>query len=115
MKKARQVAEECYVWNGKYTGKLLVNLGKKPIKTYEAYYELAQAGGIPDDKMTFQALQEAKSIIVGDPDYCIEGVKAYEALGIDLHISWTQAGGMPHQKVMDSMKLFSEKVMPALR
>jgi len=114
MQKAREVAEEPYVWNGKYTGKLLVNLGKTPIKTYEAYYELAQAGGIPDDQMTFEALQKVRSIIVGDPKYCIEGVKAYAGLGIDLLITWTQAGGMPHPKVMDSMRLFSEKVIPAV-
>ena len=113
-KKAQEVAAECYVWNAKYTGKILKSLGSKPIKSYEGYYEMAQAGGIPDEKMTFDALQEVNSIVVGDPDYCIERLKAFEGLGVDLHISWTQAGGMPHEKVMDSMKLFSEKVIPAL-
>ena len=115
MDKARAVAGECFVWNGKYTGKILANLGHKPIKSYEAYYELVQAGGIPDERMTFEALQEVKSIIVGDPAYCTEAIKAYAELGVDLFIGWTQSGGMPHAKVMGSMKLFSEKVMPALR
>ena len=113
--RAREVAGNHYIWNAKYTGKLLTALGKKPIKSYEEYYELAQAGGLPDEAMTFEALQAARSIIVGDPAYCVEGIKAFERLGVDLHISWVQAGGMPHEKVMESMKLFSEKVMPALR
>ena len=80
-KKAQEVAAECYVWNAKYTGKILKSLGSKPIKSYEGYYEMAQAGGIPDEKMTFDALQEVNSIVVGDPDYCIERLKAFEGPG----------------------------------
>ena len=109
-KQAQEVAEECYVWNAKYTGQIVAALGAKPVKSYEDH--ITQEA---DDKMTFKALQEVTSIIVGDADYCIDRLKAFEGLGIDLHISWTQSGGMPHQKVMDSMRLFSDKVIPALR
>ena len=114
-KQAQEVAEECYVWNAKYTGQIVAALGSKPVKSYEDYYKLAHLGGMPDDKMTFNGLQAVNSIIVGDADYCIDRLKAFEGLGVDLHISWTQSGGMPHQKVMDSMRLFSDKVIPALR
>ena len=114
-KQAQEVAEECYLWSAKYSGQIVKSLGAKPIKSYEDYYKITQAGGMPDDKMTFNAMQEVNSIIVGDADYCIDRLKAFEGLGIDLHISWTQSGGMPHQKVMDSMRLFSDKVIPALR
>ena len=110
-KQAQEVAEECYVWNAKYTGQIVAALGAKPVKSYEDHKLTQEA----DDMTTFKALQEVTSIIVGDADYCIDRLKAFEGLGIDLHISWTQSGGMPHQKVMDSMRLFSDKVIPALR
>ncbi len=109
-KQAQEVAEECFLWNAKYTGQIVAALGAKPVKSYEGH--ITQEA---DDMTTFKALQEVTSIIVGDADYCIDRLKAFEGLGIDLHISWTQSGGMPHQKVMDSMRLFSDKVIPALR
>ena len=115
LKQAEEVAAECFLWSAKYSGQIVKSLGAKPVKGYEDYYKITQAGGMPDDKMTFKAMQEAVSIIVGDADYCIDRLKAFEGLGVDLLISWTQSGGMPHQKVMDSMKLFSDKVIPALR
>ena len=110
-KQAQEVAEECYVWNAKYTGQIVAALGAKPVKSYKDHKLTQEA----DDMTTFKALQEVTSIIVGDADYCIDRLKAFERLGVDLHISWTQSGGMPHQKVMDSMRLFSDKVIPALR
>ena len=110
-KQAQEVAEECYVWNAKYTGQIVAALGSKPVKSYKDHKLTQEA----DDMTTFKALQEVTSIIVGDADYCIDRLKAFERLGVDLHISWTQSGGMPHQKVMDSMRLFSDKVIPALR
>ena len=88
-KQAQEVAEECYVWNAKYTGQIVAALGSKPVKSYKDHKLTQEA----DDMTTFKALQEVTSIIVGDADYCIDRLKAFERLGVDLHISWTQSAG----------------------
>ena len=53
-----------------------------------------------------------KMVICGDPDTCIATIKEYEEAGINRLMGQFQVGGMPHTMVMQSMKLFSEEVLP---
>lgn len=51
--------------------------------------------------------------IFGSPKEAIDRLQFLkEELGIDDVILWTNVGGMPHDKVTASMKLFAEEVMP---
>lgn len=60
---------------------------------------------------------EQRSPIVGTPDYCLERLhQIWEQVGgWDQLICWMSFGGVPHQKVMRSLELFAERVMPELR
>lgn len=59
--------------------------------------------------------QVVKDIAVfGDPAYCIERLQWFkETFGMNQFICWFNTGGkIPHKRVMESMRLFAEKVMP---
>ena len=55
------------------------------------------------------------SICGGDPDACIRTIEKYEALGIDQLLPIFQAGSIPHEKVMQSIRLFGKHVIPHFR
>ena len=54
--------------------------------------------------------------VVGTPDTCIQRIQALqEVMGIDHFNASCWFGDVPHDKVLNSMRLFSEEVMPAFR
>jgi alkanesulfonate monooxygenase SsuD/methylene tetrahydromethanopterin reductase-like flavin-dependent oxidoreductase (luciferase family) len=59
-------------------------------------------------------MHEHNAIVLGNPDDCIEKVKAYEAMGIDHLLCLMQMRGLPHADVMRSIELFGREVIPAL-
>ncbi len=62
---------------------------------------------------TYDDLQEANSIVVGNPDTV---TRKLTEIVEDLHpgylIVYGNEGDMPHEKVMRSIELFATKVMP---
>ena len=67
-------------------------------------------GDLPAD-----LLCERGVIVAGDPDTCIECVRRHEEIGADQMLSLMQTDQVPHEKVMRSLKLFGEEVIPAFR
>ncbi len=64
-------------------------------------------------KMTYDQVLDTIAIF-GDPAYCIERLQWFkETFGMHQFICWFNPGGkLPHKQVMESMRLFAEKVMP---
>jgi alkanesulfonate monooxygenase SsuD/methylene tetrahydromethanopterin reductase-like flavin-dependent oxidoreductase (luciferase family) len=60
---------------------------------------------------SYEYLFEHRAII-GTPASCIAKIKAIQAQGIDYFICNFSFGGMDHAKVLRSMKLFAQEVMP---
>ena len=53
-------------------------------------------------------------ILAGSPEQVIEQIQELrEVTGIDYLLVWTETMGMDHRKVMSSLGLIAEKVMPA--
>lgn len=50
--------------------------------------------------------------IIGTPETCVAKIKALEQAGIRLFGCNFAFGGMPHDKIMRSMQLFAQEVMP---
>jgi alkanesulfonate monooxygenase SsuD/methylene tetrahydromethanopterin reductase-like flavin-dependent oxidoreductase (luciferase family) len=88
---------------------------------------IADAEGVPPDQYRFyrrvrenllalsdeQALEEAA--ILGDPEEVVDKIRAHhEALGITYFMCSFSRGGVPHDRVLKSMRLFGEKVIPRL-
>ena len=73
-------------------------------KTQAVPYE----GEMPDDLFLDRTY-------LGDPDYLIEKFKKANDAGITNISLWMMWGGIEHEKLMSSIKLMGEKVIPELR
>ncbi len=49
---------------------------------------------------------------IGDPDDCIRYLEAYAEAGVDEVIPLFQVGGIFHEEVMDTLRLFGKHVIP---
>ena len=50
--------------------------------------------------------------MVGDPDRCVELAERYQASGCDLLLCLVNPYKIPHEKVMRSIELLGERVIP---
>jgi len=71
------------------------------------------------EKISFEeaheVLEPLESVVIGDPDHCIEKFKAYEKIGTDRMLCLQQFGSIPHEAVMQSQKLTGKYIMPAFK
>ncbi len=66
-----------------------------------------------EDAMDLRGADDAPAMnVVGDPVACREIVSRFEGAGVDEIILVMQAGTIPHDLVMESIKTFGEQVMP---
>lgn len=82
-------------------------------KALAARYPRMQEMQIRLQNMTYEQMLEDFAIF-GEPAFCIDRIQSLkETFGISQFICWFNTGGkIPHQKVMESMTLFAEQVMP---
>jgi hypothetical protein len=52
-----------------------------------------------------------KNMMFGTPDEVVAKLRQYEALGVDI-FSYNTHFGLPHERVMRSLRLFADEVMP---
>lgn len=64
---------------------------------------------VPEGEM-FETFIDEHSIIVGTPDECRKKVKTYQEIGIDRLMCLHQVGALRYDKVMKSIRLFSEQI-----
>jgi alkanesulfonate monooxygenase SsuD/methylene tetrahydromethanopterin reductase-like flavin-dependent oxidoreductase (luciferase family) len=80
-------------------------------ETYQRYGEARRRVGA----LTYEEIRRERAVF-GDPTYCLERLQQLrEALGFQQLMAWMNIGGMPHDQVRRSMRLFAERVLPALR
>jgi alkanesulfonate monooxygenase SsuD/methylene tetrahydromethanopterin reductase-like flavin-dependent oxidoreductase (luciferase family) len=64
--------------------------------------------------LTYADIRQQRAIF-GEPSYCIDRIQEMrETLGIQQLMGWMNIGGMPHEKVQQSMRLFADRVLPAI-
>lgn len=76
---------------------------------------LAHPGEVidPETELSFDFVQE-RSLLCGDPALVIDRIQELkEVAGVEHLILWSTQFGLPHEKSMQSLRLFAEKVMPA--
>ena len=62
-----------------------------------------------------QALCDRGVILAGNPESCINIVKKYDDLGVDMISMLMQTETIPHEQVMESIELFGKEVIPAFK
>ncbi|MFQ5667345.1 MAG: LLM class flavin-dependent oxidoreductase, partial [Candidatus Binatia bacterium] len=65
-----------------------------------------------DNSVTFEELDAEDMVIVGNPDKCVRKLEKYQAAGIDRVLCLMQAGHIPPDAVMKSIRLFGQYVIP---
>ena len=62
---------------------------------------------------SFERIREKDLVAFGSPDEIIRVAKKYEQAGLTHFLSIMNFGGMPHKKVLQSMRLMAKEVFPA--
>ena len=86
--------------------------------TYQYYATLAQMVEQrleEGDGNRFEEGMETGALLVGSPERARKVVQNYVDAGVDQLIMMVQAGRVPHEKCMQTIKLFGEEVIPAFR
>ena len=61
---------------------------------------------------TFSDLDEHPLIVAGDPERCIRKIERIQEYGADQVICFHQFGGLEHERIMESIRLFGEQIIP---
>jgi alkanesulfonate monooxygenase SsuD/methylene tetrahydromethanopterin reductase-like flavin-dependent oxidoreductase (luciferase family) len=67
------------------------------------------------NECTLEDLDREDMVIVGDVEHCVRKVERYRAAGLDHLICLMQADRIPHDRVMRSIELFAEEIIPRFR
>jgi len=79
-------------------------------ESYQRYGESRRRLGT----LTYDAIRSERAIF-GEPSYCLERLQQIrDRLEVQQIMAWMNIGGLPHEKVLGSMRLFAERVLPAL-
>ena len=70
------------------------------------------AAPIAPSAFNIDAAAKSGTVICGNPDDCIRGVQKYPEAGIDELLLLVQVGRMPHEAIMDTIKLIGRHVIP---
>ncbi len=72
--------------------------------------------GLPVDPVeAYEVLEGMDSIVIGDPDACVAKLRTMEEIGCDRLLCFMQMGALPHSRVMSSIRMVGESVIPKLR
>lgn len=98
-------------------GILFVPWGKKANvpSSYQYYQGLARMVEERlkhSDGSEFQQAWESGALCIGSPERCRRVVQKYQEAGVDQLILMVQVGRMPHEKVMQTIRLLGEEVLP---
>ncbi len=70
--------------------------------------------GVADTRPIEQRANES-ILAVGDPDDLIRIFREWEAVGVNQLLNFIQFGGLEHDKIMNSLRLIGEHVIPEMR
>jgi alkanesulfonate monooxygenase SsuD/methylene tetrahydromethanopterin reductase-like flavin-dependent oxidoreductase (luciferase family) len=86
--------------------------GAKVPKGYEHYAEIVEKSKTGPG-LTLEDLRAGNIVFIGSPDQAIESLEElYDTMGLYEVMTWQRLGGMPHDIVMDSIRLTGEHVIP---
>jgi alkanesulfonate monooxygenase SsuD/methylene tetrahydromethanopterin reductase-like flavin-dependent oxidoreductase (luciferase family) len=112
-------AGDAAVWYMLYAFKVLALQGAPGAPTPQPYGDLLEkyplVAKAAAGTVQFEDLDAADVVIVGDPERCIRKLDAYRRADIDRVVCLMQAGRIPHDAIMESIRLFGEHVIPHFR
>lgn len=112
-------SEESFVWYVKRSSELITSVAawleemKQELGTYDYLGEIEKMvrEGM-HEMLNFEYLTNENAVIVGDPKEVVERCRAYEDAGVDLLLCLLNPYKVPHDKVMQTIELIGEHVIP---
>jgi alkanesulfonate monooxygenase SsuD/methylene tetrahydromethanopterin reductase-like flavin-dependent oxidoreductase (luciferase family) len=98
-------------WFLQHVTEILITLARIESESYGYLKKAIDLDHQPKDA-PFDDLYNHPLIICGDVDYCIGKLEKIEALGVDEVLLFMQRGNVPHDKIMKSIEVFGEQVLP---
>jgi natural product biosynthesis luciferase-like monooxygenase protein len=113
MERARDEFRDPVLWYYQTISKYIAPAtGKQAIESYETYTAFRDIAA----QVSWEQLLEREAVICGEPDYVAERLHAHQQVyGFTDVLCWTRLGGLDHRKVLRSMALMQDKVIPKLR
>lgn len=113
MEQARKEFADPVIWYYRTIAKYVAPpKGEDTAKSYEMYSAFRDLAS----SVSWDALLERQAVICGDPAYVTEQLQKYQQVyGFTDLLCWTRLGGLDDKKVLRSMELMREKVIPHLR
>ncbi len=84
---------------------------KNQLYSYEYLRNLMAVDVDPKDIPDAQ-LKQHPMVVVGNPDEVMRKLEGFEKAGVTQAICFKQAGRIPHQKIMNSLRLMAKHVLP---
>ena len=114
-----EVSAESFEWYPKTGARLIGSVAQWLRETDEdlgTYDYLGRTADHVEDgsieHLTMDYLMSENACVCGDPDQAIEMFRAYEATGCDIVFCLFNPYNVPHEKVMQTIELMGEKVIP---
>jgi luciferase family oxidoreductase group 1 len=113
LEQARAEFQEAVVWYYRAIAKYVApQKGKDAVESYEMYTAFRDIAS----EISWETLLERDAVICGNPDYVVEKLaELQQVFGFTDLLCWTRLGGLDHRKVLRSMELMQDKVIPKLR
>jgi alkanesulfonate monooxygenase SsuD/methylene tetrahydromethanopterin reductase-like flavin-dependent oxidoreductase (luciferase family) len=113
LEQARAEFREAVVWYYRAIAKYVApQKGKDAVESYEMYTAFRDIAS----EISWETLLERDAVICGNPDYVVEKLaELQQVFGFTDLLCWTRLGGLDHRKVLRSMELMREEVIPHLR
>ena len=113
MEKAREEFKEAVIWYYRTIAKYVApKKGEDAVKSYEMYSAFRDLAS----DISWDALLERDAVVCGEPDFVAEKLRDYQQVyGFTDLLCWTRLGGLDHRKVLHSMELMRDKVIPLLK
>ncbi|MCH2173883.1 LLM class flavin-dependent oxidoreductase [Myxococcota bacterium] len=80
---------------------------------YLRYLPGATASDDWEDQHKLEDMLDQRVCVAGDPDEVIDRCRTYEELGVDLLLCMVNPYKIPHEQVLESIRLMGEHVIPA--
>jgi alkanesulfonate monooxygenase SsuD/methylene tetrahydromethanopterin reductase-like flavin-dependent oxidoreductase (luciferase family) len=74
-----------------------------------------RAGHRLDPEEVYEVLDALDSVVIGDPDRCLEKMLQFRAVGTDRLMCFMQFGALAPERVLESVRLTGELLLPAVQ
>jgi alkanesulfonate monooxygenase SsuD/methylene tetrahydromethanopterin reductase-like flavin-dependent oxidoreductase (luciferase family) len=86
-------------------------IGLRESESYDYLRGMIDMDHQPKDA-SFDDLDNHPLIVTGDPERCIRKLEKIQSYGADQFICFHQFGGLDHDRIMESIQLFGEEIIP---